>query len=134
MEKLKKILALFETSSLDQLKYRDDSIEVELHRKEASLKTVPLEEEAVKQKEKKSSLYCMTCPTVGVFYRRPSPQAPNYVEVGDQVKKGDILCTLEAMKVFSEVKSPVDGIIRHIPLKDGDLAGEGDVLFEMELC
>lgn len=63
----------------------------------------------------------------GVFYRKPAPDKPAYVEVGDQVKKKQVLALLETMKVFQKVKSPTAGTILEIaaenetPLKDGDL-------------
>jgi acetyl-CoA carboxylase biotin carboxyl carrier protein len=63
----------------------------------------------------------------GVFYRKSGPTEPPYVEVGDQVKKKQILALLETMKVFQKVKSPVEGTIIEIiaenekPLKDDDL-------------
>ena len=63
----------------------------------------------------------------GVFYRRPAPDQPAYVEVGDQVKKKQVIALLETMKVFQKVKSPAAGTILEIvaenetPLKDGDL-------------
>lgn len=63
----------------------------------------------------------------GVFYRRPGPDQPMYVEVGDMVKKKQVLALLETMKVFQKIKSPADGKIVEIvakneaPLKDGDL-------------
>lgn len=63
----------------------------------------------------------------GVFYRRPSPDEPPYVEVGSVVKKKQVLALLETMKVFQKVKSPASGEIVQIsaedvvPLKDGDL-------------
>jgi biotin carboxyl carrier protein len=63
----------------------------------------------------------------GVFYRKPAPTEPPYVEVGDRVKKKQVLALLETMKVFQKVKSPVDGTVVEIvaedekPLKDGDL-------------
>jgi biotin carboxyl carrier protein len=63
----------------------------------------------------------------GVFYRRPAPDQPAYVEVGDQVKKKQVLALLETMKVFQKVKSPAAGTILEVavenetPLKDGDL-------------
>jgi acetyl-CoA carboxylase biotin carboxyl carrier protein len=66
-------------------------------------------------------------PMSGVFYRKPAPEEPPYVEVGDTVKKKQVLALLETMKVFQKVKSPVNGIIIEIvapnetPLKDGDL-------------
>jgi acetyl-CoA carboxylase biotin carboxyl carrier protein len=63
----------------------------------------------------------------GVFYRKSAPEAPAYCEVGDQVKKKQVLALLETMKVFQKVKSPVEGTILEIlaenekPLKDDDL-------------
>lgn len=66
-------------------------------------------------------------PMSGVFYRKPSPDEPAYVEVGDTVKKKQVLALLETMKVFQKVKSPAAGKIAEIaaenemPLKDGDL-------------
>ncbi len=66
-------------------------------------------------------------PMSGVFYRRPSPDQPPYVEIGDAVKKKQVLALLETMKVFQKIKSPVAGKILEIvaenekPLADGDL-------------
>jgi len=66
-------------------------------------------------------------PMSGVFYRRPTPDQPPYVEVGDTVKKKQVLALLETMKVFQKVKCPVNGKILEIvpqsetPLKDDDL-------------
>jgi acetyl-CoA carboxylase biotin carboxyl carrier protein len=63
----------------------------------------------------------------GIFYRQSGPEAPAYCEVGDQVKKKQVLALLETMKVFQTIKSPVEGTILEIvaenekPLKDGDL-------------
>jgi biotin carboxyl carrier protein len=66
-------------------------------------------------------------PMSGVFYRRPGPEQPPYVEVGARVKKKQVLALLETMKVFQKVKCPVDGTVIAIvpesetPLKDDDL-------------
>jgi len=66
-------------------------------------------------------------PMSGVFYRKPGPNQPPYVEVGDMVRKKQVLALLETMKVFQKVKSPVTGRILEIavesetPLKDDDL-------------
>jgi biotin carboxyl carrier protein len=63
----------------------------------------------------------------GVFYTRPSPEDPPYVEIGSVVKKKQVLALLETMKVFQKVKSPASGKVAEIcaeneaPLKDGDL-------------
>ena len=68
----------------------------------------------------------VNAPMSGVFYRKPAPDQPSYVEVGDTVKKKQVLALLETMKVFQKVKSPAKGIVVEIvaenetPLKDGD--------------
>lgn len=66
-------------------------------------------------------------PMSGVFYRTPAPDQPPYVEIGDIVKKKQVLALLETMKVFQKIKSPVNGRVVEIlaqsesPLKDDDL-------------
>ncbi|QLE00991.1 acetyl-CoA carboxylase biotin carboxyl carrier protein [Galbibacter sp. BG1] len=50
-------------------------------------------------------------PIIGTFYRKPSPDKPNFVEVGDSISKGDVLCIIEAMKLFNEIESEVSGKI-----------------------
>jgi len=55
-------------------------------------------------------------PIVGTFYRSPSPEASSYVEVGDVVKKGQVLCIIEAMKLMNEIEAEVSGkIVKIIP-------------------
>ncbi len=68
-------------------------------------------------------------PMVGTFYAKPSPNAENYVEVGKHVKKGDILCIIEAMKLMNEIESEYDGEIVKILVQDGDGVDYGKPLF-----
>lgn len=71
-------------------------------------------------------------PLAGVFYRRPSPEDPPYVEVGDTVKKKQVLCLLETMKVFQKIKSPVDGRIIEIVAINEDRVADNDLLMILE--
>lgn len=57
-------------------------------------------------------------PIIGTFYRKPSPDKSNFVEVGDTVKEGDVLCIIEAMKLFNEIESEVSGKIVKILVDD----------------
>ncbi|HVR98899.1 MAG TPA: acetyl-CoA carboxylase biotin carboxyl carrier protein [Thermoanaerobaculia bacterium] len=60
--------------------------------------------------------HVLTSPIVGTFYRSPSPDAPPFVEVGSRVKKGQVLCIIEAMKLMNEIESDVDGeIVQSFP-------------------
>ena len=70
-------------------------------------------------------------PMVGTFYRRPSPDEPPFVEEGSQVKKGDTLCLVEVMKLFTVVEAPEDGTIAEIALDDGSTIEFDQLLFRM---
>lgn len=57
-------------------------------------------------------------PMIGTFYRRPSPDKPNFVEVGDEIKSGDVICIIEAMKLFNEIEAEVTGKVVKILVDD----------------
>jgi acetyl-CoA carboxylase biotin carboxyl carrier protein len=70
-------------------------------------------------------------PLVGVFYAAPSPDADPFVSIGGKVKKGDVLCIIETMKLMNEVLAEQDGEIMDVCIKDGDIAEFGQVLFKI---
>ena len=70
-------------------------------------------------------------PTVGVFYSAPGPDARPFVEVGDQVKKGDTLCIIEAMKLMNEIPSEVDGTVAEICVGNGQVVEFNQPLFRI---
>ena len=71
-------------------------------------------------------------PMSGVFYRKPAPDEPPYVEVGDEVKKKQVLALLETMKVFQKVKSPGNGKIVEILAENEAALNADDVMFILE--
>ena len=71
-------------------------------------------------------------PMVGTFYLRPDPNSAPYVEVGKTVKKGDVLCIIEAMKLMNEIESEFDGTIAEILVKDGEMVEYGKPLFRIK--
>lgn len=91
-------------------------------------------DENEKPESAESSWVEVKAPLVGVFYAAPSPEAPPFVQVGDRVEQGQVLCLVEAMKMMNQLKSPVRGIVRGIGGVDGELAEYGQVLFEVEPC
>jgi len=70
-------------------------------------------------------------PLVGVYYAAPSPEAETFVSIGSKVKKGDVLCIIETMKLMNEITAEQDGEIVDICIKNGDIAEYGQVLFKM---
>jgi acetyl-CoA carboxylase biotin carboxyl carrier protein len=71
-------------------------------------------------------------PMVGTFYRAPSPDASNYASVGDQVKKGQVLCIVEAMKIMNEIQADADGVVKKIHVEDGQPVEYGEIIFSIE--
>lgn len=71
-------------------------------------------------------------PLVGTFYSSPSPDEPPFVLVGQQVKEGDTLCIIEAMKIMNEIKAPCDGKIIRIMAQPGDMVEYNQVLCVIE--
>lgn len=63
-------------------------------------------------------LITIKSPIIGTFYRKPSPDKPNFVEVGSEIGKGDVLCVIEAMKLFNDIESEVSGKIVKILVDD----------------
>jgi acetyl-CoA carboxylase biotin carboxyl carrier protein len=71
-------------------------------------------------------------PMIGTFYRRPSPDKPNFAEVGSEVKQGQVVCIIEAMKLFNEIESEVSGKIVKILVDDASPVEYDQPLFLVE--
>lgn len=83
-------------------------------------------------KEDTSKYSEVKAPIVGTFYRSPSPDAEPFVKEGDTVKKGQVLCIIEAMKLMNEIESEVSGVVRKIMVSNGEPIEYGQVLFLIE--
>lgn len=104
--------------------------------------SAPVAELAKEEKEKPSEapaskpsspkLVEIKSPMVGTFYRSASPEKPAYVEVGQKVKKGDVVCIIEAMKLFNEIESEVSGTIVKAVLNNASPVEYDQVLFLVE--
>lgn len=95
----------------------------------AQQETVASAQDKEKEEKEQEELVEIVSPMVGTFYRRPSPDKPPYVEVGDYVKPGDIVCIIEAMKLFNEIESEVEGTIEKILVEDATPVEFGQPLF-----
>ena len=80
----------------------------------------------------KSSGHNVKSPMVGTFYRSPSPDAKNFVEVGDTVSEGDTLCIVEAMKMFNQIEADKSGVVRSIEVENAQPVEYDQVLFVIE--
>jgi acetyl-CoA carboxylase biotin carboxyl carrier protein len=85
--------------------------------------------EAGASAEAEIELAVVKSPIVGTFYRSPEPGAPPFVEIGSMVKKGQVLCIIEAMKLMNEIDSEYDGEIANIYVESGQPVQYGERLF-----
>ena len=75
--------------------------------------------------------HVLTSPIVGTFYRAPSPDADPFVEVGSRVKKGQVVCIIEAMKLMNEIESDADGVVVEIFPQNAQAVEFGEPLFAL---
>lgn len=80
----------------------------------------------------KSNYKEIKSPMVGVFYAASSPESEPYVKVGSRVRKGDVLCIIEAMKLLNELNSDMDGEIAEICAENGQVVEYGQTLFKLK--
>lgn len=84
---------------------------------QAPAATAP-EAAAPKKEEEDSKYITIKSPIIGTFYRKPAPDKPSFVEVGDTIAKGDVLCVIEAMKLFNDIESEVSGKVVKVLVED----------------
>ncbi|MFL0201745.1 acetyl-CoA carboxylase biotin carboxyl carrier protein [Exiguobacterium acetylicum] len=145
IDQLKQVLEMLDQSSVNELSLETDTYKLKL-KKQGETVTVshqapaapvaapapakqaaaPVEEEATAD-----DTITINALMVGTFYSRPNPDKPAYVKVGDQIEVGQIVCVLEAMKLFNNLNSEVSGTVVEILVADGDLVEFGQPLFRI---
>jgi acetyl-CoA carboxylase biotin carboxyl carrier protein len=90
------------------------------------------EKKAAAEEESEAGLHIITSPIVGTFYRSPNPESASFVNVGDRVSKGKVLCIIEAMKLMNEIECDVDGVITKIYPQNGQPIEYGEKLFAVK--
>jgi acetyl-CoA carboxylase biotin carboxyl carrier protein len=138
LEDLKGLIELLKETDITELVVEKDGTKVKIKREKifSSVeipKTPSLQETIIKETEDETQrLITITSPIVGTFYRSPSPDAPSFVEVGLRVKKGQVLCIIEAMKLMNEIESETDGIVVKALVENGQPVEYGEPLFLIE--
>ena len=79
--------------------------------------------------DSEAGLHIITSPIVGTFYRAPNPESESFVNVGDRLTKGKVLCIVEAMKLMNEIESDVDGVLVKVYPQNGQPIEYGEKLF-----
>jgi acetyl-CoA carboxylase biotin carboxyl carrier protein len=134
LEDLKELIQFLKETDITELQIEKEGIKVKIKREKfLSHLEMPLQRPAglitETTEEEAQRLITVTSPIVGTFYRAPSPDADPFVEVGLKVKKGQVLCIIEAMKLMNEIESEVDGIVVKGLVENGQPVEYGEPLF-----
>lgn len=139
LDDIKGLIELLKDTDISELQIEKDGIKIKI-KKEKLLSTIELSKPVVSHEkqhiaepqEDTQRLITVTSPIVGTFYRSSSPDAAPFVEVGSKVKKGQVLCIIEAMKLMNEIESETDGVVVRILVESGHSVEYGEPLFLIE--
>ena len=122
-EELQSFIQFMKKNELTELEVRGPNLHLKLKKKGRKIASELPEEE---------NLINVSSPLIGTFYHALSPNSPPFVEVGKEVKEGDTLCIVEAMKVMNEIKSESAGRVKKILVENGKIVEYGQLLFLIE--
>lgn len=138
IETLKDYIKVLEDSSLAEIEISDEEDSIRLAKPSADSPVValsasgaaaPAAAQAAPAAAPAASGKSIKSPMVGVFYAAPSPDRPPFVNVGDTVKKGDVVCIIEAMKIMNEITATENGTITEVLVENGDVVEYDQPLF-----
>jgi acetyl-CoA carboxylase biotin carboxyl carrier protein len=140
IEDLKSLIELLRETDITELLVEKDGTKVRIKREKmfpqievSTPRATPLKETIIPETEEETQrLVTVTSPIVGTFYRSPSPDAPSFVDPGLKIKKGQVLCIIEAMKLMNEIESEVDGVVVKALVENGQPVEYGEPLFLIE--
>ena len=139
IENIEKILSLIEKKGFGEVEIEQGDLRIKVKKSSINsphtLERPPVHEPQTNSKtilEENDNQIIIRSPLVGTFYRSPSPGASNFVALEDSVKKGQILCIVEAMKLMNEVESEIDGKVISIFVENAQPVEYGEPLFLIE--
>lgn len=147
VKEIKELIVLMNENNLDELEIEREGMRVKLKKKGDGVESsvvfnqapahysapAPAKSPAPEAKvESTKNLAEIKAPMVGTFYRAPAPDALPFVEVGQTVKKGDVVCIIEAMKLMNEIKAETAGKVKEILIENGKPVEFGQVIFLIE--
>lgn len=141
LRKLKKLIDLVEESGIAEIEVTEGEEKVRITRTTAAAAPVyaapapaaaPVAAAPAAAPAARDLSNAQKSPMVGTFYRAPGPNAAAFVEVGQQVKAGDTLCIIEAMKLMNEIEAEKSGVVKEILVENGTPVEYGEPLFIIE--
>jgi acetyl-CoA carboxylase biotin carboxyl carrier protein len=138
IDDLKELIALLQDTDITEIQLEKEGTKVKIRRQtllsplEMRPKPAVVIEKTEEPEEDTQRLVTVTSPIVGTFYRSPSPDAPPFVDAGTKVRKGQVICIIEAMKLMNEIESEVEGVVVRALVENGQPVEYGEPLFLIE--
>ena len=133
---IRQLIEMFEKSGITDMELEAEGIKLKLGKNVCTVAPAAAAEYIAPapqpQENPRPSGKQIKSPLVGTYYRAPSAGAKPFISEGQQVKEGDVVCIVEAMKVMNEIKSPFSGTVTQILPADGDMVQYDDVLLIIE--
>jgi acetyl-CoA carboxylase biotin carboxyl carrier protein len=138
-EIVKKLVKMVKDEGISGLAIEENGVKYEVKKEQGQIVSSPIAAapahavvpaaHAKEEAKEDEGVVAIPSPMVGTFYRSPSPESPSFVEVGDEVEPGKVVCIIEAMKLFNEIESEVRGKIIKILAENGKPVEYGQKLF-----
>lgn len=138
LKDVKQLYAFMQDNAIDTIEYDQNGLYLRLVKAKPAVVPVPVAAGAVAASNgtpapvQEQYKEVIKAPLMGIFFRGSTPSAPPFVREGAKVKKGDVICLIEAMKVFNEVRANFDCTIQKVLVENGKPIKQGDALFAIE--
>lgn len=140
IRQFRKIVKEFEKSSIHKLEVSEKDFSVKMEKNSQNDNFVETERKLVNEVAKdkvqdqqiENTNEMIKSPLVGTYYNAPSPESSPYISIGQEIKEGEVVCIVEAMKVMNEIRSPKSGVVKKIHVKNESMVEYGQPLIEFE--
>ena len=137
LEKIKQVIDLMNDNKLSEFSYEEHNKYKLVLKQGSNAPTIIAAPSAVPAAATAApvdpNVKIIESPLVGTFYAKPSPEAPEFAKVGDEIKEGSVLCIVEAMKVMNEITAEFDHVISEVLVADGEPVEYGQPLFKVKV-
>jgi acetyl-CoA carboxylase biotin carboxyl carrier protein len=141
IRKVKKLIEMLEESKISEIEIHEgeESVRISRHSSSVPAQTIvqmpggteikPAASTVTTGTEQEMAGHVIKAPMVGIFYEAGAPDSPPFVEEGQSVSKGDVLCIIEAMKIMNQIESDASGVISKLYIENGEPVEYGQPLF-----
>ena len=139
LKDVKQLYAFMQNNAINTIEYDQNGLYLRLVKAQPAVVPVPVSNTASTGTNVPTTVSAeqqykevIKSPLMGIFFRGSTPSAPPFVKEGAKVKKGDVICLIEAMKVFNEVRANFDCVMEKVLIENGKPIKQGDALFAIE--